>query len=474
MKMLIVGIDGLGIDSLQALGLKRLNTRLHGSGVMGNPSIENVISRGWPEIYTGKNAYETGGFYQVPIYKNGKILPTQNTGLTKIKKIITSGDLLWKVLNNRGYSVGLFTIPTITQPEIVDGFSFAATGAGKFKSDLLENEILPKNLLDSIRIKNTDFGIRMGYGGYIPRNLLHLEEYLNKHISDYFFTLRHVLNKKHVDVCFAATRFIAAMAFKFIGICTNMPNNDYEASLRELVLSICNTFDEELDRFINDSSPEHLFIVSDHGITEYKYDLNLNELLAINGLIKRRYSIKSIIKPYVNRIRSTLYDKPFELNAIPKYHLESSSFFSIGYMNALYLRDARLGGDTYSLDQAYEISKSMSDKLNTLCSELDLNKYLLFRPVNSAGLVGAGDNSVPIPNIICDMQTGINNSERKKAVFVSKEYYFNRMFKKGFYGEHSGCKSNDTIAFYAGNKNKEIAFPNLTSLYKSILRVMEN
>lgn len=474
MKMLIVGIDGLGKASLKALGLKRLSARMQSQGIVGMPEINNVISRGWPEIYTGKDAFQTGGFYQVPVYSNGKILPTQKTGLSKIKKIIDKNDLLWNVLNKLGYSVGVFTVPTVSEPETINGFCFAATGAGKFKSINVESEISPKDLLDDIRIDMADFGIRMGYGGVIPKDLLSLEKYLNKHISDYFYTLRHVLIRKHVDICFAATRFVAAMAFKFIGVCINPPKNAYEARLRELVLNVCDNFDEELDRLINDIDAEHLFIVSDHGVTEYIYDLNLNELLLQNGMMSRDNSIKSILKHQVNKIRSIVKGNPYLTKAAPRYRLEKSQFFSIGYMNAIYLRDSRFGGEKYTPDDAYEMSKSMSKNLNAICHDSNLDTYLHFNPIKTTGTVGADINSVHIPNIICNMQPGINNSERTKAILERKDFYFEDMLKKGFYGEHSGCKSNDTIGFYSGDREETIDVTSLTSIYESILRVVKS
>ena len=92
MKILILDIDGLGKASLSKLGLKRLAKRIK-QGAFENPSVQNIIGRGWPEIYTGRDAYKTGGFYQLPSYVNGKIFPSQNTGLGTIKKIIDQSSL---------------------------------------------------------------------------------------------------------------------------------------------------------------------------------------------------------------------------------------------------------------------------------------------------------------------------------------------------------------------------------------------
>ena len=43
------------------------------------------------------------------------------------------------------------------------------------------------------------------------------------------------------------------------------------------------------------------------------------------------------------------------------------------------------------------------------------------------------------------------------------------MFSKGFYGEHSGCKSDDTLVGYIGSSS--VAVNKLTDVYNEILRV---
>jgi hypothetical protein len=45
------------------------------------------------------------------------------------------------------------------------------------------------------------------------------------------------------------------------------------------------------------------------------------------------------------------------------------------------------------------------------------------------------------------------------------------MFTEGFYGEHSGCKTEDTIFAYQGPRIQEINFEKLTDVYHAIINV---
>lgn len=474
MKTLIFGIDGLGKESLEGLGLKRLEKRIN-QGVFGNPAIQNIISRGWPELYTGKDAYQTGGFYQVPEYRDGKIRPTQRTGLSEIKKLIGNDELLWNRLNMAGHKVGVFTVPTITKPEKIDGFCIGATGAGKYDNELSDEDVYPRNLLQGLYVKNADLGFRMGYGAYIPNSIEDLEKSAYKHIADYFYILERVLDKYPVDICFAATRFINEMGYKFLGLCLNVPENAYEEKLKHSVMALCEHFDAKLDNFIEGLSPDHLFIVSDHGLAKVKYELNLNQFLVEMGILRRRSSFlnwKEATKPMYFWCKRNLFGRKIG-NMIPKYDLENGDLFSIGFTNVLYLRDHRFGGQENSLDKQAELVSVLVNQLNGKNNELGFEHLIRFEESGHFGEIGQGSLKRALPNIICHMVPGIFNSERQFQVIKQKNFAFDQMFRKGFYGEHSGCKSEDTIAAYVGNKEGDIDFSRLTSIYESIIQVSE-
>jgi len=106
--------------------------------------------------------------------------------------------------------------------------------------------------------------------------------------------------------------------------------------------------------------------------------------------------------------------------------------------------------------------------------KLGFDHLIRFEESGHFGEIGQGVLKRALPNIICHMSPGIFNSQRQFPVMKQKDFEFDQMFKKGFYGEHSGCKSEDTIAAYVGSETAGIDFSRLTSVYDSIVRVSEN
>jgi predicted AlkP superfamily phosphohydrolase/phosphomutase len=470
MKILIFGIDGLGKESLKALGLAKLARRMD-VGVVGNPKIHNVISRGWSEIYTGKTAFETGAFYQSPELNNGRINPTQKTGLSFLKKTTDHKSLLWNRLNSMGLNVGVFTVPTVTVPEKNDGFCVGASGGGKFGNGLSSEDYYPEDLLDGLNIKDIDLGLRMGYGAYLPDSIDNLEKYANKHIADYFYLLNRVLDKNPVDVCFAASRFINEMSYKFLGVYLDEPKTQFEIELKKTVQQLCESFDAQLDDLIEKLDPDNLFIVSDHGLGRFDYEINLNQFLVEMGLIKQRSFAhwKELVRPSYYWIKKNVF---FEKVGVvePKYAFESSNIFSIGFTNVLYLNDQRFGGKTFSDDERKAYLQNLVDEFNKKVKVDCLDKFFYFELFDiSQHMIG----DLAVPDILCKISDGVSNTERHCSVTHAREFAFEKMFSEGFYGEHSGCKTEDTIAAYIGSNKELVNFDCLTDVYSSIIDVAE-
>ncbi len=469
MKILIFGIDGLGKDSLEKLGLSKLAKRME-RGIVSNPKIHNIISRGWPEVYTGKNAFQIGTFYQSPELKNGSICPTNKTGLNYVKCKFKDEYLLWNRLNDYGYKVGLFTIPTISEPEQVNGFCVAATGAGRINNRLSEQDFYPKEIVRELDISNVDLGLRMGYGAYLPDSIQDLETTTNKHIVDYFDLLNKLVDKMPVDVCFAASRFVNEMATKFIGLLNDNPKNSFDIKLKKAVLGLCSNFDSQLDCFINKVKPQHLFVVSDHGLGRLNYELNLNQFLYEANLIKKSPKFsnwKDILRPLYYYSKRKIFRKKIGV-ILPKYNLDNSSFFSIGFTNVIYLNDDRFSGKSYSNSDREKYLISTIKELNIKAKNDGVENLIRFEQnyVKSS--------LFPSPDIVCKIATGITNSERRKHTLCQQEFMFEKFFKEGFYGEYSGCKTEDTIASYLGDNSDMINFKNLTNVYDSILKIAES
>lgn len=468
MKTLIFGIDGLGSCTLTRLGLNKLSDRIAG-GVVGNPAVDNVISRGWVDIYTGKSAYESGGFYQVPQLSRGKILPSQNTGISTVTKAVGEETLLWNRLKEKEQTVGLFTVPTVTKPACGIDFSIAATGGGRFDNSISTKDIHPAGILDGSKIGNIDLGLRMGYGAFLPDSLTSLELMANKHISDYFYTLRRTIERTPVDTCFAASRFINEMGYKFLGLFSSDIESKFESDLKDLVAELCSNFDAELSDFIDWVNPENLFIVSDHGIGDFKFDVNINEVLVGAGLLNRDSSIERLLKTNIRNCLNKVNPKKYSL-ASPKYDFGGAKYFSIGYMNAIFMNDERfLTRVADGVDREAE-TDCFIEHLNNHLKEQNFDIDIGFTNLEG-GFMSPSIGGVPTPSVRCNLPSGSYNSEKFKCPVKRRFVDYEKMFSHGFSGEVSGGKSEDTIAAYVGSNTEGIRFDKLTDIYQSILSV---
>lgn len=472
MKILVFGIDGLGVQSIKALGLTRLNHRMQNSS-SSNPAIDNVISRGWPEIYSGLDAYETGSFYQYPQLKNGRIVPSQKTGLDCVKEHIPNERILWNALNLHGLKCGVFSVPTTSKPEHINGFFVAATGAGKIRNDISYEDIFPSNLFDGLNIEDIDLGLRMGYGAFIPKNLNQLEQRGKKHLGDFFCLLEKSLERNNVDVCFAVSRFINELSYKFVKLCLSEPSRSYEKELKRIVVSLGDEFDSMLDNFITSINPDHLFVVSDHGIGPLNYHVNLNEILTRTGyIVPSNITIKEFMRPIVNPIRGKMTNIIYA-PTFPRYNLMSSKLFSIGFTDAIYLNDERFAGPATKEEGAHEQSKLAAEKLNQYAINNNLSEIMNFVALNVPKYAGKDTCKIPLPNIRCYLRDGYTNTERTNRKVVEPNHcdFSSSLFKKGFFGEYSGCKTNDTVAFYQGSSQELIKMADLKQIYHSIINV---
>lgn len=475
MKLLILGIDGLGEESMRGMRLNRLAALIE-NGQRANPLPDNIVSRGWPEIYSGVTAYDSGAFFQIPVMSKGRIKPTQKTGADVVANHLGADSLLWSRLHALGYRVGLYGLPTVTQPQDGCEFSFPATGAGQFRLTASNTPIFPKSLAKLGNYTQQNLGFRIGRGAFLPKDCHELEGWLRDHISQYFSTLRWSLNKIDVDALIAGSRFVT-LFYKFRHVLTADLTDPVDIELRNMLLSVAEDFDYELARFIQDVAPRDLFVVSDHGLGELRYQVNINELLKRNGYIQG----KSLPYRGARFLAFTLRDKLRGSTNVyyPSYDLDKSKAFSISYTDVIYINDSRFTGNEMSDEQRYQQACKLADKLSNYVVEEEFAQFVEFKPLRNTGWTSPkkeGTPPIPLPDIRCVLAEGCINMQRTHGQVVEKNrpYFARDMYEKGFVAEHSGCKSSDAIAAYVGTNKESFAPKLLTELYGQILRVAEN
>lgn len=474
MKLLIIGIDGLGDESLASFNLKRLQD-LIASGQQKNPKSDNIVSRGWADIYSGKDAYESGAFFQIPQFNNNKIQPSQKTGADIVGKHIGEDSLLWSRLSEMGFNVGLYGLPTVTTAQKSCEFSFPATGAGSFANSTNGDGVYPIDLLKLADFSSANHGLRVGLGGFLPKSAEDLARWIRDHLAQNFFTLRHVLRKKNVNALVLGTRFVT-LFYKFRHILIDESKNTENIALRETLLEAAEVFDFELSRLIQDLAPEHIFVISDHGLGELKYHINLNELLKGVGSIDYTRGSLAVIR----RVARWGKDRMTGRRGVyfPSYDLEHSKAFSIGYTDVIYVNDARFTGPWMTNDQRFESATKLSEMLAQHVYADNLEQFVKFEPLFHSGWtkpLSNGATPIALPDIRCFLAEGCVNLGRTNRKIVEKNnpYFAKDMYEKGFFAEHSGCKTNDTIAAYIGPSKQPFHAEHLTDLYGEILRVAQ-
>lgn len=472
---MVLGLDGLGEESLKAFGMPRLANLLE-KGMTTNPSVDNVVSRGWPEIYSGEVASTTGAYFQIPVLSNGSIIPSQKTGVEVVTNHVGEDALLWTKLQSAGYSIGVFGLPTVGLPLENIAFSFPATGAGLFGASMAGAAVWPSGAERFSDYTSNTLGFRVGRGGYLPRSAKQLEQWIRDHMAQYFATLRLFLSTSKPDAVIVASRFLT-LFYKFQHVFARDASQENQHVAR-MLQSVGHDFDTLLMNFIESEGVQHLFVVSDHGVGALEYHVNINELLRQSGLIQYRGAPRRLARwlylSTIGRVSRGRHLSPI----FPTFDLDQSKAFSIGYTDCIYINDARFTGPPMSVDERYDLACDIAAQLTEDCARHDLNQFLQFEPIRNEGMTNprTGEKDrIPLPDIRCHLSEGSVNLEQTNGRVVEKHHpsRAGEMFRKGFEAQHSGVKSRDTLASYIGPNPELVKMEKLTDIYHSIVRVSQ-
>lgn len=470
-KILVLGIDGLGQRSLRALRLTQLAELLQG-GVQTRPNIDNVVSRGWPELYAGENAYQTGAFYVQPEFQRGTVRISKETGYSKVLQHVSASQLLWNRLSSQGQNVSVFALPTVGRLCGLSGFSVAGTGGGNFTNGLSESDFWPNGLYTASELNGVNLGLRLGFGGWLPRSTREFISGVEQHIKNYFTLLRRALDRRNTDHLILGTRFVGEMCYKFMSLLEDgslkYSHASPEAQLRNAILALAARFQDYLLQFIKDYNADHLFVVSDHGITPLRWHVNLNAVLRDLSYVGGRNVISLRPLRFVYRkARAFALSEPMAPLS-PSYGLGRSVAFSPGFTDLIYL-----GPKAASLsDRSREavVSKLLFD-LNGWLRSGATDAIQAFR---AAPVSALSTPSSPMPTVRAVLREGAANTARYDAPSVDFSPTFGDIFQRGFFGEYSGTKSEDTVAAYIGCSQTSVDLSSLPSIYRTIADVAES
>ena len=149
MKTLVIGMDGASIETFKRGWTPYIATLIEKGYQLD--LMEDLLSRGWVEIFTGKHAIETGALYDIPLL-NKSLDWTTKFNIEKIPGWAKEVKPIWQVLNERGYKVGIMNIPTTFPAPKVDGFFVSGGGGGaKVVQEATEDLCYPKDIANYLK-----------------------------------------------------------------------------------------------------------------------------------------------------------------------------------------------------------------------------------------------------------------------------------------------------------------------------------
>ncbi|WP_407075636.1 alkaline phosphatase family protein [Natronococcus wangiae] len=264
MNTLLIGIDAGSLSVFDDLDEGEIPTihRLCSDGVSAplESQIPPWTPSAWPSLYTGVNPGKHGAFGFV--------------GYDGYDWHVTSSDdvdehTVWSLLDRHGYSSVVVNAPITHPPEEFDGA-------------LLPGFIGPENpgchpegLLEEVREEIGDYRVYPSYSrddDTIPASEK-MEEYrrLIRMRGDAF---RYLADEYEPDFGFVQFQKTDTVFHEFFGD-------------EEKVKTVYETTDEQIAAILEEFDPNHVFVVSDHGMGEYDgYEFRVNEFLRDRGYLE--------------------------------------------------------------------------------------------------------------------------------------------------------------------------------------------
>jgi len=263
LKLLIVGLDGATfkviIDSLVKAGKLPTISKLMKEGIASicKSTHPPVTSPAWPSFMTGCNPAKHGVYH----FFDGSA------------KLYTSRDIkkpmFWDILGEYGYKSLVVNVPVTYPPKRINGIlitGMLTPPNGKFA---YPNEVE--------RVLKAD--------GYIvnPSKSLIKSLILDKKAFDELVKIE----RKRTDAIIKLTE-----RFEFDLVCVVYQITDIVQHMlwdkKDFVFKAYEEIDKEIGKLVEHLSPENIIIISDHGFSSYKKQININQFLFEKGLLKRQ------------------------------------------------------------------------------------------------------------------------------------------------------------------------------------------
>lgn len=448
----------------------------------------DLLSRGWLEIATGKHASITGAMYDMPKV-NGTVEWKNEFSINEIPGLGSSVKPIWQELSERGVKVGVMNLPTTYPAPEVNGFFVSGGGGGAPVTEAPTEELctpkhIHKKLLDSGYIVDDRlYQLMVEKGLAKPDKIFERLSYKNKKRTEGFLELDKEFS---VDFGFIVYRTSSVLAEQILNAeyCRREnPRNQPDVELEDAIKSYYGEFDKEIEKLAEMYSGAELVFVSDHGISKREFSVNINTFLRKEGFQKINYvetgkklivenlkkiipfSIKHLLKKSnakviksAKHVGSVGYDK-----SLTKAFMKSVNCWTHG----IYINDKKRFGGPVSESDIASVKLQIIESLNL--SEL----------VKKHGFEVAADEVGAVefyPDIVLKVPDGYLTTDKTNS-FV-EEYRSPKsisaldLIKKG---EILSIKSRAPMGHVASDKSDLEVYKggNLTKIYEYILSRFE-
>lgn len=361
MKQLIIGIDGGDQSIFEQMPMPQTQALLQKNH--SEQFTEDLLSRGWVEILSGKYSRDTKAFYMVP----------QCDGTSEIRFKYSLGDLLsneevkpiWQVPGETS-RVAMMNVPTTFPAQSVNGFFVSGAGGGVNKVDGIPKELChPQTLADELAELGYEIDIRFGTAGITEID--NLFERLTKMLTTRTDIFLKLAKREQLDFGFLTLRaptvvqYLAMSEIQAYFLRETDPQPSHAASEKweRGFKRLYGALDECISRVINTLAPDHWILTSDHGAVPYRYQLNIDRFLQDAGFQKYQIGAKATLRRLAARL---VKSKPFAPVRVPQ--METATAFGHWYLSGIFVNDEKRFGGPVKTDQVSEITNQLCERFN--------------------------------------------------------------------------------------------------------------
>jgi predicted AlkP superfamily phosphohydrolase/phosphomutase len=487
MKMLIYGIDGGDLEIMKLFDMPFLKQFMDENTQVD--LTEDLFSRGWVEILTGKHGKHTRGFYMSPVLDGSHRFSTKFS----MAELFDDKDIvpLWQLAEQKDVRYCIMNVPTTTPvPKTNNGVVVGSAGGGINKvcgiplalvSDEETRTFLEKhNYIVDIRL--TTSGIT---------EIKELFSRLNEKEATRCKCFIDLCKENSTELGFLVNRgttiveYFTRSEIESLSAIQQMLDSSEPNQVHELLKKHFTELDSYIKRLYEELQPEHFIITADHGMVPYKYRGSVTPFLQENGWLVNKKTASSItrLKGMIKKFglggvvgKMTKKLAPSIRDSLKEFDWKRSVAFGNYYVSGIYINDQkRFGGPVRKSTDIKRLVSEICEAFNSLEEVKKIGMCAVpYRSLNEDGKF-----SDCMPDIIFEGNDGIFFDERGDTVIRPNENYGSVPYDltkakddmfTGHKGYHPICLLTKNTAAYLEDSDKR----DLTLVYKLVERVLEN